>query len=55
MRILLRFIADEDGQGMVEYTLIISLVAMFLIFAFTAFGGAVSNNINNSSDKIGDV
>lgn len=55
MSSLLRFIADEDGQGMAEYTLIISLVAMALIIAFTVLGGVVNNNINNSSNKIGDA
>ncbi len=33
---------DEEGQGLVEYALIITLVALAVIVALTAVGGAVT-------------
>jgi pilus assembly protein Flp/PilA len=37
-----RWLRREEGQGLVEYALIILLVAVVLVGALTAFGGAVS-------------
>lgn len=36
------FLKDEDGQGMLEYVLIISLVAVVAITAITTFGNRVN-------------
>lgn len=36
------FAADESGQGMTEYGLIIAIVAVFLITALIAFRGNLS-------------
>ncbi|HNX14559.1 MAG TPA: Flp family type IVb pilin, partial [Oscillospiraceae bacterium] len=36
---LKKFFNDENGQGMVEYGLIIALVAVAVIVAITALGG----------------
>lgn len=41
-----RFMAmmkDEDGQGLVEYALIIVLVSVALVAALTALTGGISN------------
>ena len=41
---------EESGQGMVEYGLILALIAIVVIVALTALGGKVKNvfeNINN--------
>jgi pilus assembly protein Flp/PilA len=38
---MLRFINNEDGQGMVEYGLIIALVALAAIAGLTVFGKKV--------------
>jgi pilus assembly protein Flp/PilA len=34
---------EESGQGMVEYGLIIALIAVVLIVALTAMGGGLTN------------
>ena len=37
------FLPQEEGQGLVEYALIIVLVAIVVIVALTALGGQVSS------------
>lgn len=37
-----KFFMNEEGQGMVEYGLIIALVAVVIIGAITALSGGVS-------------
>ena len=39
---LISFIKDEEGQGMVEYGLIIALVAVVAIALLKTFGGQIS-------------
>lgn len=44
-----RFLMDEEGQGMVEYGLILALVAVVVIVALTALGngiGGIFNKVN---------
>jgi len=36
-----RFLNREEGQGLVEYALIIFLIAIVLIVALTALGGSI--------------
>ncbi|MGN1420159.1 MAG: Flp family type IVb pilin [Eubacterium sp.] len=45
---MIRFIKDEDGQGMLEYVLIIALVAVVAIVAILA----VRSILKNKSDKV---
>lgn len=40
---------QEDGQGMVEYGLVIALVALFAIGAFTVLGGNIDTLIRGIS------
>jgi len=35
------YLGNEEGQGMVEYVLIIGLVALFLIATIALFGDAI--------------
>ena len=37
----------EEGQGLVEYALIIALVAIAVVAALTLLGGGVGNTLNN--------
>ena len=43
---------DEKGQGMVEYGLIIALIAVVVIGALTAMGGNLSDMFDSVKDKI---
>ena len=45
---MIRFIKDEDGQGMLEYVLIIALVAVVAIVAILA----VRTVLKNKSDAV---
>ena len=42
----------EEGQGMVEYGLIIALVAVVLIVALTALSGGLTNTFNTITSKL---
>ncbi|QIA27138.1 Flp family type IVb pilin [Thermaerobacter sp. PB12/4term] len=43
---------DEAGQGMVEYGLIIALIAVVLIGALVAMQGGLSNIFNGVADTL---
>lgn len=43
---------QEDGQGMLEYALIIVLVAMLVIFALMILGPKVANVFNYASNSL---
>lgn len=45
-----RFVEDESGQGLVEYVLIIAVVAIGLIGALYLF----RNKVNNTYQVVGD-
>ena len=44
---MLNKMQDEEGQGLVEYALIIVLVAIVVIAALTLLGSRVSSVFNN--------
>ena len=44
---------EEDGQGMVEYALILVLIAVVVIVVLTTVGKRVSNLFSNVSSGIG--
>ena len=50
-----RFLAmfrDEEGQGLVEYALIIVLVAIAVITLLTTLGGDIGNVFSNISSTL---
>ena len=49
---LLRRARASEGQGMVEYALIIALVAIVAIGALTLLGGGVSNVLHNITNSL---
>lgn len=49
---LKKFFKDESGQGMVEYALIIALIAVVVIVAVTALGGGISDTFNGAKDEL---
>lgn len=50
---LKRFVADEHGQGMAEYGLIIALVAVVVILALTMLGTNISAKFDKVASEIG--
>ena len=54
---LRKWFKDEEGQGMVEYGLIIGLIAIVVIVALVALGPKVRDlfvQVNDSIDDIGE-
>lgn len=49
---LIRLIRDEDGQGMVEYVLIIALVAMLLVLALGTVKDALMQKYGNIENEV---
>ena len=47
-----RFVKDESGQGLVEYVLIIAVVAIALIAALYYFRDTVGNTFVNMGDRL---
>ncbi len=50
-----RFFREEEGQGLVEYALIIGLIAIVAIAALSAAGGSVSGLFNNITGKLNNA
>ncbi len=46
----IQILKDESGQDLIEYALVVALIAL----AATAGMTAVASNINNAFEKIGD-
>jgi pilus assembly protein Flp/PilA len=46
------FHADEDGQGLAEYALILALIAIVAIVALIFLGGQVSGILSNVGKSI---
>ena len=52
-RLLSRIYRDNEGQALVEYALILALVAVVVIVVLTTLGGHVSNTLNNVANAVG--
>ena len=46
------FLPRQEGQGLVEYALIIVLVAIVVIVALTALGGQVNSVLENITNVL---
>jgi pilus assembly protein Flp/PilA len=47
-----RFFQEEEGQTLVEYGLLISLVALVVIAVLTLLGRRISNTFNAASNTL---
>ena len=47
-----RLVKEEDGATMVEYGLMVALIACVCIAAVTLLGGSISNVFNVSSNAV---
>ena len=54
MTVLKRLFYEEDGQGMVEYGLIIALIAVAVIVALGALGGGIKRIFENVNAELGE-
>ncbi|HHW26576.1 MAG TPA: Flp family type IVb pilin [Firmicutes bacterium] len=50
---VLRFLSKEDGQGLVEYALIIALIAIAVIAVFPGLSSALKNVFTNITNEVG--
>ena len=46
------FVSQEEGQDLLEYTLLVALIALVAIVAVGAAGGSVSTIFTNISDEL---
>lgn len=46
---------NEEGQGLVEYALILALIAVVVIVAVTAIGKKASNTFEEINKKLGNI
>ena len=49
---LRNFVREDDGASMVEYGLLLALIAVVAIAAVTTVGGKVGNTFNNTAAKL---
>ena len=47
-----KFLMNEEGQGMVEYGLIIALVAVVVIGAIISLSDGISNTFKKATDNL---
>jgi pilus assembly protein Flp/PilA len=52
MELLKRFVKEESGQGLVEYALIIALIAVVAVAAITLLGGRIANLFTNTANNL---
>lgn len=53
LNLLRRLWKDEEGQGLVEYALIIALVSIALVFALGALSGGIETVFENIVTELG--
>ncbi|HEX9436346.1 MAG TPA: Flp family type IVb pilin [Candidatus Limnocylindria bacterium] len=52
MRFVLEFIRDDEGQGLVEYALIIAVIAIAVIVAMIFLRGQLQNIFSNIGNNL---
>ena len=56
MKEMMNWIAnEEEGQGMVEYALILALVAVGCIAVMNALKGGIGNVFNSATNELGNA
>jgi pilus assembly protein Flp/PilA len=46
-------LSEEEGQGLIEYALILVLIAIVVIVVLTLLGGQINNVFQNLTDTLG--
>ena len=52
LRKLMDFIKDDEGATMVEYALMVALIAIVCILAVTALGTSARDTFQNAADQM---
>jgi pilus assembly protein Flp/PilA len=52
MKLLTRFVREEDGQDLVEYALLLALVALAAITAMGLLGAAINNKYGSATASL---
>ena len=52
MRFFKQFMNEEQGQDMVEYGLVVALIAMVVIAGITTFGSNLSTGFGSMNGKV---
>lgn len=47
-----KLVRNTEGAGMVEYIILVGLVALFCIAAYRTFGGNVSAKVNEQAGQV---
>ncbi len=55
MKKFMEILRDENGQGMVEYGLILGLIALVAIAAVVLLGNGVGDIFTGAKDKLAEV
>ena len=50
-----QFVKDTEGANLVEYLILVGLVALAVIIAFTAFGDTVEGKIQEQGGTVGAI
>ena len=52
MKKLIAWFKDEEGQGMVEYALLVGLIAIVVIVALLVLGPRIRDMFQNTADQL---
>jgi pilus assembly protein Flp/PilA len=52
MKLVTRFIKEEEGADAVEYALVIALIALAIVAGATFMGGEISNKLSAVGGKV---
>jgi Flp pilus assembly pilin Flp len=55
MSYLLRFLKDEEGQDLIEYTLLMAFIALASASIFVGAGGSVNSIWQNASNQLSNA
>jgi Flp pilus assembly pilin Flp len=50
-----RFVADRRGANLVEYIILVGIVALIAIAGFKIFGGKVRQKVDQQSGAVGGI
>lgn len=51
-KMLVQLVRDDEGQDLVEYAMLVALIALVCTIGVGAFGGAINTWFNNLSGQI---